>query len=125
MRIAAIYDKKGQISEHFGHTEMFRIYDIKDDKVEKITMLSTGDIRHVALVDLLHENNVDVVLCAHIGPCGREALAKYNIKFVPNLEGDCDVLVAKYLANSLNFSLEKNCEEEQSKIHRCGCHSHH
>ena len=43
----------------------------------------------------------------------REALAKYNIKFVPNLEGDCDVLVAKYLANSLNFSLEKNASVEE------------
>ena len=34
-RIAVTYEN-GQIFQHFGRTEQFKIYDIENDKIEKI-----------------------------------------------------------------------------------------
>ena len=32
MRIAVTYEKNGQIFQHFGHTETFKIYDVEEGK---------------------------------------------------------------------------------------------
>ena len=38
MRIAVTY-KNGNIFQHFGHTEQFKLYDIEDDKVIKTELI--------------------------------------------------------------------------------------
>ena len=38
MRIAVTYEN-GQIFQHFGHTEQFKVYDVEDGKVVKFSMM--------------------------------------------------------------------------------------
>ena len=126
MRIAVTYGEKGLVFGHFGHTETFRIYDINEQNmVSSISMLNTNGVTCCALSELLKDNGVNVLICGGIGPNAISRLTSLDIKVVNGVEGDCDVAVAKFLANQLDFSLEANCKHEQSQIKRHSCHSHH
>ena len=126
MRIAVNYGDKGHVFQHFGHTEMFRIYDINEEnKVGAVTMLSTNGATCCALADLLKNNGVNILICGGIGQNAINKLTANDIKVVASVEGDCDIAVAKFLANELNFSLEANCKHEQGLVNRHSCHSHH
>ncbi|MEI3084882.1 MAG: NifB/NifX family molybdenum-iron cluster-binding protein [Oscillospiraceae bacterium] len=57
MRIAVAY-KDGEIFEHFGHCEMFAIYDYEDADVNKCTkrlVETAGREGHKAMSDLMRE----------------------------------------------------------------------
>lgn len=47
MRIAATYEN-GEIFQHFGHTEQFKIYDVEDGKSFRLRlwMLAVADMVH-------------------------------------------------------------------------------
>ena len=124
MKIAIPYGEKGRINQHFGHTTTFRIYNIENDQVESISMLDTNGVSHCALTGFLKENNVDVLICGGIGPGAINGLNKFEIKVVPGVNDDCDIAVAKFLANKLQFSLEANCEHDKNHVARHKCHTH-
>lgn len=48
MRIAVTYEE-GQIFQHFGHTEQFKIYDIENGTVVASEVVDTNDQGHGAL----------------------------------------------------------------------------
>ena len=47
MRIAVTY-KNGNIFQHFGHTEQFKLYDIEDGKIIKTELIDTNGSGHGA-----------------------------------------------------------------------------
>ena len=79
----------------------------------------------LTLAKFLKDNNVDVLICGGIGENAIKNLTSHNIKVVNGVTGDSDISVAKFLAKTLNFSLEANCKHEQDKVERHQCHSHH
>ena len=52
MRIAVTY-QAGQVFQHFGHSEQFKIYDIQDGKVNVSLVVDTNGSGHGALADFL------------------------------------------------------------------------
>ena len=38
MRIAVTYEN-GQIFQHFGHTEQFKVYDLEDNKIVNLSLI--------------------------------------------------------------------------------------
>ena len=60
MKIAVTY-QDGDIFQHFGHTEFFKIYDIENTDIVKTEIVSTNGSGHGALAQFLHEHSVDVV----------------------------------------------------------------
>lgn len=60
MRIAVTYDN-GEIFQHFGHTENFKVYDVEDGKVVSANVLSSEGSGHGALATLLSGNKVDIL----------------------------------------------------------------
>ncbi|MFR4757433.1 MAG: NifB/NifX family molybdenum-iron cluster-binding protein [Evtepia gabavorous] len=52
MKLAIPYDN-GQVFQHFGKTEAFKIYDIVDGKVGPSMVMSTNGQGHGALAGLL------------------------------------------------------------------------
>ena len=63
MRIAVAY-KDGEIFEHFGHCEMFAIYDYENADVNKCTkrlVETAGREGHKAMSDLMREEKIDAV----------------------------------------------------------------
>ena len=52
MKIAVTYEN-GEIFQHFGHTEAFKIYDIADGKVVSAEVVDTNGSGHGALAGFL------------------------------------------------------------------------
>ena len=59
MRIAVTYEN-GQIFQHFGHTETFKIYDVEEGKVVHSEVVDTNGSGHGALAGFLNALHADV-----------------------------------------------------------------
>ena len=62
MKIAVPYEN-GQIFQHFGHTECFKLYPVQDGQVTGPVLLDTNGSGHGALAQLLQEQGVDTLIC--------------------------------------------------------------
>ena len=125
MKIAVTYDNE-QIFQHFGHTERFKIYHIKNDEIVSKTVVSTNGQGHGALSSFLKENNVDVLICGGIGGGAISALNEFGIKLFGGVSGDCDSAVEAFLKNELEFNPNVRCShhdhEHGDGAHTCGEH---
>ena len=52
MKVAVTYED-GKVFQHFGHTEYFKIYDVKDGKVVGSEIIPTDGSGHGALAGFL------------------------------------------------------------------------
>ncbi|MBQ2320475.1 MAG: FKBP-type peptidyl-prolyl cis-trans isomerase [Lachnospiraceae bacterium] len=126
MRIAVTYDN-GEVFQHFGKTESFKIYEVEDNKVVSSEVIGSNGAGHGALAGLLAEKQVNVVICGGIGGGAQEALSEQGIEVYSGAEGDVDAAVELYLKGEL-VSTGVNCdhhheEEGHSCGHSCGgCH---
>ena len=57
MKIAVTYEN-GQIFQHFGHTEQFKVYEIKDGKIGQTKIVGTEGSGHGALAGFLKAEGV-------------------------------------------------------------------
>ena len=92
MRIAVAY-KDGEIFEHFGHAELFAIYDYAEADVNRCTkkLVETGDRQgHQAMADLMREERVDAVIVGNMGGEAKAALLRYGIVPITGYCGNAD-----------------------------------
>ena len=66
MRIAVTYEN-GEVFQHFGHTEQFKLYDVEEGKVVKERVADTEGQGHGALAGFLAGLKVDTLICGGIG----------------------------------------------------------
>ncbi len=122
MRIAVTYEN-GQIFQHFGHTEMFKIYDIADNKIVGEKLAPTMGSGHGALAGFLTMNSVDILICGGIGGGAQNALAQAGIKLYGGVSGSADEAVKAYLAGSLGYNPNVMCNHhDHADGHDCGSH---
>ena len=114
MRISVNYDN-GQIFQHFGRTEMFKLYDVEDGKVVAEQMLPGAEEGHSALAEQLKNNHVDVAICGGLGMGMLNALEAAGIEVCANVTGNADEAVQAYLAGKLQYSKD---------AHACSGHHH-
>ena len=69
MKIAVTY-QNGQIFQHFGHTEQFKIYEISNANVLHAEVVDTNGSGHGALAGFLMQHGVDTLICEGIGGGG-------------------------------------------------------
>lgn len=141
MKIAVTYNN-GEVFQHFGRTENFKIYDIEDNKVISTEVISSNGIGHGALAGVLAEQNVDVLICGGIGGGAINALTQAGIEVCAGASGDTDKAVEDYLNGNL-VDAGQTCNHhgeghtcgsheeghacghhEESEGHGCGCGSH-
>ena len=121
MKIAVTYDN-GNIFQHFGRTESFKVYDVEDNKVVSSEVISSNGIGHGALAGLLADRAVDVLICGGIGGGAQQALADAGVELVAGAEGDADQAVEAYLKGEL-ISTGANCDHHHHEDgHSCGDH---
>lgn len=122
MRIAVTYEN-GQIFQHFGHTEQFKIYEAEDGKVVKEEVVDTNGSGHGALAGFLKAHGVDTLICGGIGGGARNALAEAGIRLFPGAAGDADAQVASFLSGNLNYNPDTMCNHHHHEEgHTCGDH---
>ena len=124
-KIAATYEN-GQIFQHFGHTEYFKIYEIKEGTVTASAVISTGETGHGALAGLLKEQGVDTLICGGIGGGARNALAEAGIQLYGGVSGNADQAVEALLKGELTFDPDAHCDHHDHGEHHgsCGGHGH-
>ena len=66
MKIAVPYSD-GQVFQHFGKSEQFKIYDTIDDEIISSEIVDTSGSGHSALADFLKEKGAGVLICGGIG----------------------------------------------------------
>lgn len=121
MRIAVTYDN-GEIFQHFGHTEFFKIYDVEQGKVVNSRVESTNGSGHGALAGFLAENGVQTLICGGIGGGAQNALAQAGIKLYGGASGNADSAVAALLDGTLDFNPNVMCSHHANHTegHSCG-----
>lgn len=124
MRIAVTYEN-GQVFQHFGHTEEFKIYEIEDGKVISTEIIGSNGSGHSALAALLDERKIDVLICGGIGGGAQAALAERGIELCAGADGNADQAVEAYLRGELvNTGANCNHHGEGHSCHDHGCGEH-
>ena len=120
MKIAVTYDN-GNVFQHFGRTEQFKVYEVKDNKVVSSEVIGSGGTGHGALAGLLAGQDVDVLICGGIGGGAQAALAEAGVELCAGAEGNTDEAVEAYLRGEL-VSTGANCDHHHEEGHDCGGH---
>ena len=121
MKIAATYDN-GNIFQHFGKTEFFKVYEVEDNKVVSSEVIGSNGTGHGALAGLLAEQGISVLICGGIGGGAQSALAEAGIGLCSGAQGDADTAVDAYLKGEL-VSTGVNCDHHHHEDgHSCGSH---
>lgn len=121
MKIAVTYDN-GNVFQHFGRTEFFKVYEVEDNKVIFSEVIGSNGVGHGALAGLLSEQSVDVLICGGIGGGAQAALAEAGVELCAGAEGDADQAVEAYLKGEL-VSTGANCDHHHHEDgHSCGDH---
>ena len=124
MKIAVTYEN-GQIFQHFGHTEQFKVYEIADNKIVSSVVLDTLGSGHGALAGFLQALGVDTLICGGIGGGAQVALREAGILLYGGVSGDADAAVNALLDGSLMFNPNVVCNHHgEHHHHEGGCGDH-
>lgn len=122
MRIAVTYED-GQIFQHFGRTEQFKIYDVQEGKVASSQVVDTNGSGHGALAGVLTALGADALICGGIGGGAQAALAAAGIRLYGGVSGGADEAVQALLQGELDFDADVHCEHHDhhhGAEHTCG-----
>ena len=121
MKIAVTYDN-GEIFQHFGKTESFKVYEVEDNKVVSSEVIGSNGTGHGALAGLLAEQGVNVLICGGIGGGAQTALTEAGIELCAGAQGNTDQAVESYLKGEL-VSSGVNCDHHHHEEgHSCDSH---
>ena len=124
MKIAVTYSN-GEIFQHFGHTEQFKIYTVDGHKILSAEVIDTNGSGHGALAGLLSQLDVDVLICGGIGGGAQMALAQAGIQLYGGVNGDADKAVESFVAGNLAYDPDAKCDHHDhhhDEDHACGEH---
>ena len=120
MRIAVTYEN-GNVFQHFGHTETFKVYEVENGKIVNSSIVGSNGTGHGALAGLLNDKGIDVLICGGIGGGAQAALSEKGIELCAGASGNADEAVAAYLRGELE-NTGANCDHH-GEGHSCGEHS--
>ena len=118
MKIAVTYEN-GQVFQHFGHTEQFKIYEAAEGKVVSARVVETGGSGHGALAGFLRGLGVDTLICGGIGGGARSALAEAGALLAGSLAYDPNTVCSHH-----DHGEGHTCGHHHEGGHTCGGHDH-
>ena len=108
MKIAVTFEN-GEVFQHFGHTEQFKVYEVEDGKVVSSQIIGSGGTGHGALAGVLSDQGISVLICGGIGGGAQEALTSSGIQLCAGASGSADEAVEAYLRGEL-INTGANCD---------------
>lgn len=120
MRIAVTYEN-GEVFQHFGHTEQFKIYDVSEGQITKEQVVDTNGSGHGALAGILAQMKVDMLICGGIGGGARMALEEAGIQLYGGVAGNADQAVKAFLEGSLAYNPDVQCGHHGHEHHGGDC----
>ena len=95
--VIAVPYVQGMISDHFGRTECFKIYETGNGEVVSEKLVQTEGVGHFYMVQFLVGLQVDTVLCKGMGEPSRKALEIAGIQVVLTEKSEADQAVRDLL----------------------------
>ena len=127
MRIAVTYEN-GEIFQHFGHSEQFKLYDVEKGSITAEQVVNTNGSGHGALARFLQAAKVDVLICGGIGMGAQMALADAGIALCAGVQGSADAAAKAFAEGNLEYDPNAHCdhhEHHDGDCHRDHCAEHH
>ena len=100
MKIAVACSSSGQLG-HFGHCDVFRLYDVDDASVLGVQEIPNPGHRPGFLPNFLAEQGAKVIVSGCMGAGAMEIFKEHGIEVVLGAEGSADDVVAAYLSGTL------------------------
>ncbi len=122
--IIAVTYQNGEIFQHFGHTEQFKLYHIEDGKVLSSEIIDTNGCGHGALAAFLCSYKVDTLICGGIGGGAQAALADAGIQLFGGVWGNADAAVEALMVQQLVYNPNIQCSHHGEHHHEGNCGSH-
>lgn len=117
MKIAATYEKStGNVFQHFGHTEFFKVYEIEDGKIVKSEVVDNGGFGHHDLPGYLKNLGVEVLILGNRGQGAIDAINKAGLKQYAGVTGSADEAAIAFAAGTLVHNDGAKCDHK---------HEHH
>ena len=123
MRIAVTYEN-GEIFQHFGHTEQFKVYDVENSKIISSEVVDTNGSGHGALAGVLSALHVDALICGGIGGGAQAALAAAGIQLYGGVSGGADQAAEALAAGTLACNSNVMCSRHGEHHHEGNCGDH-
>ena len=124
MRIAVTYEN-GEVFQHFGHTEQFKVYDVENGKITGEQVIDTNGNGHGALAGFLQAAKVDALICGGIGMGAQMALADVGIKLYAGVQGDAEAAAKALAEGKLEYDPDARCDHHDHHHGDCGHHHGH
>ena len=121
MRIAVTY-QNGEVYQHFGHTELFRIYDVENGRVTHKMTIRPTNAGHEAMAKVLQKAGADLLICGGIGDGAQKAVQAAGIGLYAGVSGNSDDAVNALLSGVLRYETGSTCRNHGSCGHECGDH---
>ena len=118
MKLAVAYEN-GNIYEHFGKCEEFKVYEIEEGKVVNSVIVPSYGAGHEAVANLLKEHDVNTVVCGGIGDGAISALMDAGIEIIAGIKGSVEDVVESFLKGELE-SKEAVCADNEEGCGGCG-----
>ncbi len=127
MRIAVTYDN-GEIFQHFGHSEQFKLYDAENGRITAEQVVNTNGSGHGALAGFLQAAKVDALICGGIGMGAQMALSEAGIRLFAGVQGSADEAAKALAEGTLQYDPNARCDHHEHHDGGCGhdhCAEHH
>ena len=131
MKVAITYEN-GEVFQHFGHTENFKVYTIENGKILSSEIISSNGTGHESLAGMLKGLGIETLICGGIGGGAKVALAQEGVTVYPGTSGNADEVMKSFLNGTLNYNPDTMCSHhshEHGEGHNChggghSCHHH-
>ncbi len=116
MKIAITYDREtGNVFQHFGKTEFFKIYEIQDGKILNSEVIDNGGNTHHAIPPYLKKIGVETLILGGRGQGAVEAIAASGLKEIPGITGSADEAAALFAEGKLLGNANAICDHHNHK----------
>ncbi|MGM9649379.1 MAG: NifB/NifX family molybdenum-iron cluster-binding protein [Butyricicoccaceae bacterium] len=126
MKIAVTYEN-GNVFQHFGHTEQFKVYTVENGAITVSEIVSSDGAGHGALAQLLGAHEIDALICGGIGGGARVALGNAGIQVFGGVSGSADAAAEAFARGELAWNPNASCsghghDHHHGEGHSCGSH---
>lgn len=108
----AVASNGDQVTEHFGHCELFHIFHTENDVIVKTERVANPGHKPGFLPNYLHDLGVEVIISGGMGGGAIDIFNEKGIEVIIGARGIADEAAKSYLAGNLK-STGSVCHEHQ------------
>ena len=118
MKVAVTYEKEtGNVFQHFGKPQYFKIYQIEDGKNPFFTSDRKGRKRTPPIPPNLKSLGVETPLLGNRGQGAIEAITASGLKEMPGITGSADEAAELFAKGELKPNFEAKCDHHGEHHH--------